>query len=77
MGYTSNQGPNSKVREMGAVPLNIAEIFMILGLGSIFYRKRFAGLLKNRKFYKNWFVQKSHLRLKDVEKEIKNEKTAS
>lgn len=77
MGYLSKDGPNSQIRELGAYPLNIAEIVMIMGLGSIWFRKRYVGLLKNRKFYKNAFVQRSNLKLKEVEAEIKNEKSAS
>jgi len=40
-GYNSREGPNSKVREMGAYPLNIAEILMILSFGQLFYSRRF------------------------------------
>ncbi len=40
-GYNSRKGPNSKVREMGAYPLNIAEILMILSFGQLFYSRRF------------------------------------
>ena len=32
-GYTSADGPNSKIREMGAIPLNVAELLLVLGLG--------------------------------------------
>ena len=55
-GYMSPDGPNSKVRECGAIPLNIAEIFLILGVGSIWFRKRYEGLLRNRRIYKRMFV---------------------
>ena len=44
-GYNTREGPNSKVREMGAYPLNIAEILMIISFGQIFYSRRFSGLL--------------------------------
>jgi len=56
MGYLSKDGPNSPIREMGAYPLNIAEIIMILGLGSIWFRRRYDGLIKNRKLYKRLFL---------------------
>ena len=32
-GYLSKDGPNSKIRELGAYPLNIAGIILILSLG--------------------------------------------
>ena len=49
-GYMTNQGPNSHIRELGAVPLNIAEISLILSMlvicsryfiGPFFGRRRF------------------------------------
>jgi hypothetical protein len=54
-GYMSNEGPNSKIREMGAIPLNAAEIFLILGLGALVFKSTSTlGLLKNRKIYKRY-----------------------
>lgn len=61
---------------MGAVPLNFAEILLIIGLGSLWFRKRYVGLLKNRKVYKRFFVQKSQVKLVEVEKELKEAKFA-
>jgi hypothetical protein len=55
-GYLSKEGHASKIRELGAYPLNIAEMLMIFGLGTIFYRKRFENIVKNRGFYKRWFM---------------------
>lgn len=54
-GYMSNEGPNSKIREMGAIPLNVAEICLILGLGALVFKNTYTlGLLKNRKIYKRY-----------------------
>jgi hypothetical protein len=62
------------VRELGAYPLNIAEILMIISLGQLFYSRRLAGLLKNRKFYKRFFMDKSSVKLNEVNKEIADDK---
>lgn len=56
MGYQSTDGPNSVIRELGAVPLNAAEIFMILGLGTLWFTRRYEGLFRNRKIYKKLFA---------------------
>lgn len=72
-GYMSKQGHSSFIRELGAYPLNIAEMLMIFGLGSIFYRKRFENIVKNRSFYKSWFVQRDQLTKVKVEQQIKDE----
>jgi len=54
-GYMSKEGPNSKIREMGAIPLNVAEICLILGLGALVFKSTSTlGLLKNRKIYKRY-----------------------
>jgi hypothetical protein len=74
IGYQSREGHNSKIREMGAYPLNIAEMLMILSLGQLFYSRRFVGLLKNRKFYKKYFMDKSQVKLMEVKKEIEDDK---
>ena len=52
VGYMSPEGPTSKIREMGAMPLNIAELLMLLSMTGIFIRYQFGGLLRNRNFYK-------------------------
>ena len=54
-GYTSSDGPTSKIREMGAIPLNIAEL-LVLGAGFFVYA-RFAGgpFIWRRKFIKKYF----------------------
>ena len=52
-GYMSKEGPNSRIREAGAIPLNAAEFFLTIGmLTLIFKHTSTLGLLKNRGFYK-------------------------
>jgi hypothetical protein len=71
-GYLSKDGPNSHIRELGAVPLNVAEILLILGFASIYTRMRYEGLLRNRKFYKRFFTQKINGSIEKVTKDIEN-----
>ena len=56
--------------------MNVAELLMILGFASVYYRKRYQGLLTNRKFYKKRFEQKyneiQRTVIKDIEKEQKD-----
>ena len=54
VGYTSCEGANSKIREMGAIPLNIAELLLVLGLAGLFVKHKMSWMLTNRKFYKRW-----------------------
>lgn len=75
-GYLSKDGPNSLIREVGAIPLNVAEILLIGGLGSLYYRMRYHGLLRNRKLYKKLFQNKIDGHLIEVKKEIENNKNA-
>ena len=48
-GYMTNDGPNSKIREIGAIPLNVAEISLYLGLALIISRYFFGGFFSRRK----------------------------
>ena len=52
IGYMSNEGPTSKIREYGAMPLNIAELFALLSVSFVFIRYQFGGLVRNRNFFK-------------------------
>ena len=76
-GYLTKYGPNSFIRELGAIPLNVAEILLILGIGSLYPRMRYSGLFKNRKLYKKLFQQKIDSHLVEVNKEIENNKHSS
>ena len=50
IGYLTKEGPSSVIREIGAVPVNVSEIFLILGISSIYLRRRFGSFFENRKF---------------------------
>ena len=45
-----NEGPVSKIREVGAYPLNIAELLMAVAVVAIVMRYQFGPFFKNRKF---------------------------
>ena len=49
VGYMSPEGPNSKVREAGAVPLNAAGLFLLLGMGFVVLRFQTGRFLGDRK----------------------------
>ena len=49
VGYMSAEGPTSKIREAGAIPLNIAELFCALGVSFVFLRYQFGGFFSRRK----------------------------
>ena len=49
IGYMSHEGPTSKIREVGAVSLNVAELLGVLGLSLAFMRYRFGTFASNRK----------------------------
>lgn len=71
-GYLSKDGPNSHIRELGAIPLNAAEIFLVLGFASLYFRMRYEGLLRNRKLFKRLFTQKIDGSVEKMTKEIEN-----
>ena len=52
VGYMSSEGPNSKIREAGAMPLNIAMILSILSVSFIALRYKFGPFVTNRKVVK-------------------------
>ena len=61
MGYMSPEGPTSKIREIGAVPLNICELLAILSLSFAFMRWRCGTFFSNRGFVK--YFQKSRFQI--------------
>ena len=48
-GYMTPDGPNSKVREKGAYPLNIAEAVLAVSVTFIFLRYQFGGFVSRRR----------------------------
>ena len=56
-GYLTKEGPNSLIRELGAYPLNIAEIFLIMSLGLVYLKyKTGAFFLRRRivRYFTGW-----------------------
>ena len=49
-GYMTNEGPNSHIREAGAIPLNAAEFFMIAAVGGRALKYFFGPFFGRRKF---------------------------
>ena len=64
-GYMTKEGPNSHIREAGAIPLNIAEVMMILGVGVLALRYFFGPFLGRRKFIRRFTWSKVDIK-KDV-----------
>lgn len=40
-GYNTRQGPNSNIREAGAIMLNASEILLLLLMGTMWFRLKF------------------------------------
>lgn len=53
-GYLSKDGPNSRIREMGAYPLNIAELMLILSLGAVYLKYKTGAFFLRRKFVRRF-----------------------
>ncbi len=49
---------------------------MILGLGTLWFTRRYEGLLKNRKLYKRMFADPTNVALATVKKELKDDNEA-
>lgn len=73
-GYLSKDGPNSVIREIGAIPLNVAEIMLLIGFTSLWFRHRFSGALKNRKLIRKFTHSKQDVMLEKILKEDKDAK---
>ena len=57
-GYMTNDGPNSRVREAGAIPLNAAEFFMVLAVGGLALQYLFGPFFSRRNFVKRFTMSK-------------------
>eukprot|EP00347_Sterkiella_histriomuscorum_P021275 403334577 len=68
-GYMSNDGPNSKIRELGAVPLNAAEMFLLGGIGLMALRYNMGGFIKRRKLVQRWTMKPIDRKIQEVIKE--------
>ena len=56
LGYMSPDGPNSKIREAGAIPLNVAELLVLGSVMFVFARYAFGPYVWRRKFVKKYFT---------------------
>lgn len=65
-GYMTNEGPSSHIREAGAIPLNIAEIFMLLGIGALAWKYFLSRFFRNRKFIKRLTMSKIDRKTEEV-----------
>ena len=68
-GYLSDDGPNSQIREMGAYPLNIAELLVATAFAGFVFRQQFGRLLTNRKFFKKMVKSKYFLEYEKLQKD--------
>ena len=75
-GYMSKDGPNSKLRELGAYPLNIAEIFMILSLGLVYLKYKTGAFFLRRKIVKRFSWTTYDKRFEELEKEAAKAKSS-
>ena len=67
-GYMSKDGPNSKIRELGAYPLNIAEILMILSLGVVYLKYKTGAFFLRRKVVRRFTHTTYDKRFEELEK---------
>ena len=65
-GYMSKDGPNSTIRELGAVPLNAAEFLIIGGLLFTMSRYMFGPFIARRKIVQRFTTTPYDKHLKEV-----------
>ncbi len=65
-GYMTNEGANSHIRELGAIPLNAAEFFMMVGIGVIAWKYFFGQFFRNRNFIKRITMSKIDRKTEEV-----------
>ena len=70
-GYMTNEGPNSHIREAGAIPLNAAEVFMILGIGALAVKYFFGPFLGRRKLIRKFTWSKIDRKTDEVVEDLK------
>ena len=70
-GYMTNDGADSKIREAGAYPLNIAENIVLMSLFVVTLRYFFGPFISNRKIVKWLRMSKYDRKLEEVQKKIK------
>jgi len=68
-GYLSKEGANSKLREMGAIPLNIAEMVLILSLGLVYLKYKTGSFFLRRKFIRRFSWTHYDKRFEELKRE--------
>ena len=76
-GYLSKQGPNSAIREAGAIPLNVAEISMACALSLVYLKYRVGPFFARRKFVQRFTKTRYDKKYAEVMEEIKNPRPQS
>ena len=74
IGYMSPEGPGSRIREYGAIPLNIGELLCVLSVCFVFLRYQFGGFASRRRFVKYFTHSRYDLELEKVMKDVKENK---
>jgi hypothetical protein len=68
-GYLTKDGPNSFIRELGAIPLNMAEISMILALGLVWLKYKTGAFFLRRKFVRRFTWTAFDKRMEELQKQ--------
>lgn len=76
-GYLSKHGPNSTIREAGAIPLNAAELSMIGALGLVYLKHRAGPFFARRKIVQRFTKTHYDKKYAEVMEEIKNPRPLS
>ncbi len=69
-GYMTNDGPNSRIREAGAIPLNAAEFFMMVGVGGLALQYFCGPFFARRGFVKRLTMSKIDRKIEYVRERI-------
>lgn len=73
-GYLTKEGPSSKIREMGALPLNAAEFFVIGSVPFFLFKRWSGGFFARRKFVRYFTFNAYDRRMEEVAKRLDLEK---
>ena len=67
-GYLTKEGPSSKIRELGAVPLNAAEFFVIGSVSCYLFKRWSGGFFSRRKLVRRFTTTAYDKRMEEVMK---------
>ena len=68
-GYLDRDGPSSRVREVGAVALNAAGIFLIASAALVVLKRQTGGFFSRRKFVRRFTMNHYDKQLEKVQKD--------